>query len=251
MIQRKLLLTGALSAIAACTYNEYQNTYNQVAPDAGAPVSQAGSGGTGGTGGSNQGGNAGTSQGGSGGGDAYCTGCLQLAMPATPGRAIGLSFDDEQDLSQTRLEWRLRVRNFTEPVELVLVAESGNAEEERLFLSSFQLTAADGWQTFGVDFATVSSFRAPGFVDAGEGAGGGGFDSGFPFDKSEVERLAMTLRTTAQSGVFTPLVIEIDSIRFSDRAALDRDFSFNDGGVELISLVDESVEGANLLHVLE
>jgi hypothetical protein len=256
MIQRKLVLTVALSAIAACTYNEYQNTYNQVAPDAGAPVSRAGSGGSsgsGGSGGANQGGSAGTIQGGSGGGDANasCTGCLQLSMPANPGRAVGLAFGDEQDLSQTRVEWRVRVRDFTETVTLGLFAESGNDEEERLFLGNFQLAAADGWQTFGADFANLSSFQAPSFVDAGDGAGGGGFDSGFPFDKSEVERIAMTFGTNVQSGVFTPLVIEIDSIRFSDRSALDRDFGANAGGVELITLFDEPVEGAVLLNVLE
>jgi hypothetical protein len=247
----KLFLFGAVVTIGACTYNEYQNTYNQVAaPDAGAPVAQAGRGGSSGSG---PGGSGGSNLGGSGGAGnaAYCAGCLMLSMPANPGRALGLAFQDDEDLSQTRLTWRMRVMDFTGQVQITLFAESGSSAEERLFLSQFSLAVPDGWQEFGVEFAEVQPFRAPSFVDAGEGAGGSGFDDGFLFDKSEVERIALTLSTSLQVGVFTPLVIEIDSVRFSDRSDLDRDFAANDGGVELINLSGEPTEGADLLHVLE
>lgn len=236
--------------VGACTYNEYNNTYIQLA-DAGAQGARGGSGGAGG--GSPDGGSSSTAPGGASGagGETYCTGCLLLAMPATPARALALAFDDDQDLSDTQLSWRVRLRNFSDSVSLTLYAESGSDENERLFIGSFELTAAAGWQTFGADFTNLDSFRPPTFLDAGEGAGGSGFDEGFPFDKSQVERLIAVFGTSQPPGVFTPLLIEIDEVRFSDQSALDRDFQFNAGGVELVSVDGSPIEGATLAHLNE
>ena len=256
LTRHELLFAGAVICFGACTYNEYHNTYNQVVePDAGTPVSQAGRGGSGGSGGGSggSGGSSGSDPGGSAGGgsEVSCTGCTRLTMPATPARAVGLAFDDDQNLSSTQLSWRLRVRGeFNGSVNVTLYAESGSGDDERLNLGSFSLTAADGWQTFGADFASVEPFRAPGFIDAGEGAAGGGFDSGFPFDKSAVERIVVLFATQA-TGIFTPLVVEIDSIQFSNHTELDRNFATSGGELELISLFDTATEGATLVHVAE
>lgn len=257
MTRHELLLTFAVVGFGACTYNEYHNTYTQVVePDAGAPLSQAGRGGASGSGGASggSGGRAGSDPGGSGGGgsEASCTGCLRLSMPATPARTIALAFDDDQNLSATQLSWRLRVRgDYNNSLYVTLYAESGNEEDERLSLGSFSLVAADGWQTFGADFTGVEAFRAPSLLDAGEGAAGGGFDSGFPFDKSEVERVDVQFSTAAATGTFTTLVVEVDSIRFSNHTELDRDFASDDGGLAVISLYDTPIEGATLEHVAE
>lgn len=260
LTRHELLLAFAVVGFGACTYNEYHNTYTQVVePDSGAPLSQAGRGGSSGSSGSGgassgSGGGAGSNPGGSGGdgSEASCTGCLRLNMPATPARTIALAFDDDQDLTATQLSWRLRVRgDYNGSVYVTLYAESGSGEDERFGLGSFSLVAADGWQTFGADFSFIEAFRAPSLLDAGEGAAGGGFDGGFPFDKSEVERVNVQLATQAATGTFTTLVVEVDSIRFSNHTELDRDFASDDGGLAVISFYDTPIEGATLEHVAE
>ena len=257
MSQRYLLVTGLVLTFGACTYNEYHNTYNTLTtPDAGTSAAgsvglggtsaggRAGVGGTGGgsaagLGGESAGGAAGESAGGSAGAGSTdpdttsCSGCVALEMPATPARALGLAFDDAQDLSDTLVSWRMRVRDSDAAVFTFFWVESGSAPLERIQRSNFTLTAESGWQTFGVDMAPVRA---------------GNPDAAVSFDKSAVERIVFAIRTDQAQGVLTPVLVEIDFIRFSDHPALDRDFATDAGDLQLIDFQGEPTTGATLQH---
>lgn len=251
MTQTRWLFSVALAAAVACTYKEY-NTYNEVhAPDAGAPVSAAGAGGAGqsGAGGVSTSGAAGEANGaGAGGAPPGCTGCLRLTTSTNASRNLRLEFDSDQNLSQTQLVWRMRVHGFGGEVFVNFYAQSGSSADEQVFLGSVTLSGGAGWQDLGADFSTVQPFSPPSFVDAG-GAAGGGFDPGFPFDKSEVERIGVVVAANVPAGVFTPVTIEIDSVTFSNRTELSSTLSSSGSGFELVDADGASTEGATLVHV--
>jgi hypothetical protein len=252
MNRRRWCLGFAAAAVAACTYKEYNTYYEVQAPDAGAPTDVAGAGGSGqsGAAGASTSGTGGAASGagGTGGVGPDCAGCLRLTMSSNAARNLRLEFDGDQNLSQTQLVWRMRVRGFTGDVSLNFYAQSGSAADEQMFVASVNLSGGSDWQELGADFGAVQPFSLPQFTDAG-GAAGGGFDPGFPFDKSEVERIGVIVQPNVPSGVFTPLTIEIDSVTFSNRTELSTVLSSNGAGFELVEADGASIDGATLVHV--
>ena len=248
-LDRRLLGVAAV-AVAACTYNEY-NTYNEVSSeDAGVRSSVAGAGGDGqsGAAGASAGGDGSGGAAGTGGAGPDCTGCLRLTMTSNASRNLRLEFDAAQDLSQTQLVWRMRARDFTGNIYLTFYAASGSSADEQVALSSVSLAGGAGWQDLGADLGALQPFSPPSFIDAG-GAAGSGFDPGFPFDKSEVERIGVLVQPDVPAGVFTPLTLEIDSVAFSNRTELSATLSSSDGGFELVEADGSSNDGATLAHV--
>lgn len=252
MKQRRWLFSFVLAAAAACTYKEY-NTYNQVqAPDAGVAISAAGTGGAGQSGGaagvSTSGAAGEGSTAGAGGVPTECTGCLRLTTSSNASRNLRLEFDSDENLSQTQLVWRMRVDDFEGDVYLNFYAQSGSSADEQVYLASVTLSGGSGWQDLGADLGALPPYSPASFVDAG-GAAGGGFDPGFSFDKSEVERIGVMVAANVPAGVFTPVTIEVDSVTFSNRTELSSTLSSSGSGFELVDADGASTEGATLVHV--
>jgi hypothetical protein len=252
MKHRNLVLAAA--AVAACTYNEY-NTYNSVAaPDAGVdPVSAAGgssgqsvagAGGSdtsqAGTGGS--GGSAGAGEG------AGCSGCVRLSVLTGRTADYQRVYSPRVDLSDALVTFRVRVRDYVGPVNVVMYvasddhfADGGFTPETSVASSTLQADA--GWQDVGIDLEGVAAFREPEFIDAG-GAAGSGFDPGQPVDKSRVEAIGLRVSPIDSSGVLTPAILEIDALEVSSPPGLSLSFSADAADFEL---VDEDT--ATVTHV--
>jgi hypothetical protein len=177
-----------------------------------------------------------------------CTGCLRLTASPDATRNIRLEFADAENLSATRVTWRMRVLGFTGNVYLAFYAQSGNTVDDFITLTNVTLDSSAGWQDVGSDLGGLPPFAPAVFIDGG-GVGGNGFDPGFPFDKSKVERFGVSINASAPSGVFTPFSIEIDSVAFSDHAELSATFASTDGGYQLVQTEGDSIAGASLDQV--
>jgi hypothetical protein len=246
MNQRRILLLALTGVASACTYNEYK-TYNEVRDeDAGAPGrAGAGASATAGTGGAGQ---VGTAAGAGGAAaDVNCAGCLRLSMTSGAFTNLRLEFSDDENLSSSRMTWRMRVRDFTDDVVVSFYAQSGDTIDDNMPLSSLTLNSSAGWQEVGGDLSQVQAYVASTFFDAG--VGGSGFDPGFPFDKRRVERVGVTAVANVPNGVFSPLTIEIDSVTFSDHPELNATFSADDGGFQLVEVDGATTAGASLQQV--
>jgi hypothetical protein len=229
-------LTSCCFALAvACTYNEYK-TINEgpALLDAGQVGSVRGQGGSR----AGQGGRAGTAvagaaaeNGGTGGGSQQASACRGCARVSAPSK-LQLSFGSAQSLRNTVVTFRVRVGGGSNAVFLTPSASSGGAEGESLTFNSVRLEPNSDWQDVGFDLNAVDAFRAPTFLEAG--AGGSGFDPGVPFDKANIIAIGISMQPDVQAGVFTSSIIEMDVIRFSDKPALDVDFSNGAGGLELV-----------------
>lgn len=254
MMKHRTLALAAV-VIGACTYNEY-NTYNRIeAADAGSGPSSSvggssGQSGVAGAGGSSasQAGNGG-SGGSAGAGDAAgCSGCVRLSVLTNRSADYQREYSSRLDLSESLVTFRVRVRDYTGPVNLIVYIESGDHAEDGGLTAegtaAFATVGADaGWQDVGIDLSPVQPFREPEFIDAG-GFAGGGFDPGQPFDKSRVERIGLRVSPSDSSGVLTPAILEIDALNISTPGGLSVDFSADDADFELVD-----PDSATVTHV--
>lgn len=245
MKHRTALLVAV--SVAACTYKEY-NTYE--APrltdptDSGVATPNRGQGGASGSGqggDAGRGGDAGSIAAGGGAGDtsdaSECTGCARIAVLSNQNAEYRLELEPARNLSNTTVLARIRVRDFVGDVYVSGFVRSGDRPENEVQFGSSSFNATSGWQTLGIDLREVQAFQAPAFIDAGGigGFAGGGFDSGFPFDKRRVESIGLHITPQAGSGIFTPATVELDGLTFSNEPELDVDFSVDAGGFELVA----------------
>lgn len=255
MIRQCFLQVGLAGLITACTYEEH-NTYNdvRVVADAGSAEAGGAAGSSQGAAGSGQAGAAGSSAGAGGAGangtaTEDCTGCLRLTVSSRTTRNLRLQFPAAQNLSESLIIWRMRVRTSTNPVQVGFYAQSG-AANDFMYFSSVTLSTESGWQDVGADLGPIPAFAPEVYFDAGLDSGAGNiFEQGFPFDKSKVERVGVLIYPGVPDGFFTPLTIEIDSVSFSSQPELNANLSSSDDDFALVDADDALIAGATLTHV--